>query len=240
MNGADIGVAFDGDGDRLVVLTEQGKIIDPILLGLVYAKQQALKHKSGAYVAEKKLFFIEDALKSMGLTPIFVDTGRPNIKAAINENQGLGGYELSGHIYDSKGYDDGLRNMLRLIETCSQRKMSISSLIDEAATDLPYYSPEIRFAYDKDLAKQVIESLQQQYGCEPSSDITIKQDNAAMYIRTSSHEPKVTVVISGKTKSDAEEMKENVLSQHTSFLFACKEKYNELIAQRAQLFYTQR
>ncbi|OHV10907.1 phosphomannomutase/phosphoglucomutase [Kushneria phosphatilytica] len=122
--GADIGLAFDGDGDRVGVVTPAGEIIYPDRLLMAFA-DDLLKRQPGARI----IFDIKctgnliDIIESRGGTPEMWRTGHSLIKARMKETGAQLAGEMSGHIFFGErwyGFDDGLYAAARLLEILSR------------------------------------------------------------------------------------------------------------------------
>ncbi len=144
--GADIGIAFDGDADRLGVIDERGSIIWGDRILIILARALLLKNPGATIITEVKasrLFFTE--VEKAGGRPVMSPTGHSIIKEAmVTENALLAG-EMSGHMFFRDryyGYDDALYATLRLLEILSGHQGPLSSLL----SDVPevYSTPEIR------------------------------------------------------------------------------------------------
>lgn len=242
---ANLGVAFDGDADRLVVLEENGKIVPPEYLGLVFAKHLAMMRYSGPVVLEKKLMFVSNAITNMGLKPIYVETGRPNLINKVQETGAWLGYELSGHIFTNTWLDDGMKNALLLSSMIKRTGKSVSSLVDEACSGMPYNVGELRFDFDKDKARQVMGILGKDridgFRYDVGKDLTISDGQCTIYLRTSSNEDKVTAVPFGPDKEDVHAFMAKVLAKVpedlTAFSRALSECYAKTMASKHSLFY---
>jgi len=133
---ADLGVAYDGDADRLGVVDERGEVVWGDRLLILYAGQ-VLRDKAGATcmgdVKCSQLFF--DEVESRGGTPMMSRTGHSLIKARMRETGALLAGEMSGHFFFADryyGFDDGVYATCRLIE-----------VLDAARRE----DPEVRFSY---------------------------------------------------------------------------------------------
>lgn len=121
---ADIGLAFDGDGDRLGVITPKGRMIYPDHLLMAFAEDMLSRNPGARVIFDikctgKLIEFIENA----GGTPEMWRTGHSLIKARMKETSALLGGEMSGHIFFKErwyGFDDGLYSAARLLEALSQ------------------------------------------------------------------------------------------------------------------------
>ena len=121
---AEIGLAFDGDGDRLGVVTKDGHIIYPDRQLMLYA-QDVLSRNPGAKVIfdVKSTRLLAPWIKEHGGEPIMEKTGHSFIKSSMKKNGALLAGEMSGHIFFKErwfGFDDGLYTGCRLLEILSR------------------------------------------------------------------------------------------------------------------------
>ena len=149
----DLGVAFDGDADRIGAIDDQGKIIRGDILLLLFGLDLLKTRGPG-----QKLIFdvkcsqvLPELFKEAGGEPIMWQTGHSLIKKKMRETGALLAGELSGHIMiadDYLGFDDALYNACRLIEIISHSGRTLSEMI----SDFPEYSstPEIRIDVTED------------------------------------------------------------------------------------------
>ncbi|MBU2884579.1 phosphomannomutase/phosphoglucomutase [Gilvimarinus agarilyticus] len=173
--GADLGVAFDGDGDRVVVVTPAGSIIWPDQLLMLFAKD-VLSRNPGADVlfdvkCSKQL---NQLISSYGGRPIMWKTGHSHMKSKMVETGALLGGEYSGHIFFKErwyGFDDGLYAAARLMEIITLRDQSV----DEAFAAFPMLpsTPEYRVAIADSEKFAFIEKLIEQGDFQTGKATTI-------------------------------------------------------------------
>ncbi len=143
---ADLGIAFDGDGDRIGLVDGQGHIIwgDQLMMLL---SEDVLKSNPGATIiadvkASQVLF---DHIKSLGGVPLMWRTGHSLIKSKMAETKSPLAGEMSGHIFFADrhfGYDDALYAAMRLLGILRKKNLSLSDWY--ASIPHPYNTPEIR------------------------------------------------------------------------------------------------
>lgn len=131
---ADIGVAFDGDGDRLGVVTPAGKIVNPDRLLMLFA-QDVLQRVPGASVIfdVKCTGHLASVIRAAGGIPIMWKTGHSLIKGKMKETAAELAGEMSGHFFFKErwfGFDDGLYAACRLLEIVAASGQSIDELCD--------------------------------------------------------------------------------------------------------------
>ena len=145
---ADIGVAFDGDGDRLVVVTPKGDIIWPDRLLMLFARDVLSRNPGADVLFDVKCSRqLNQVISSYGGRPIMWKTGHSPMKAKMEETQALIGGEYSGHIFIKDrwyGFDDGIYAMARLLEIITLRDQKIDDIF--AAFPQLYSTPEIKIA----------------------------------------------------------------------------------------------
>ena len=157
----DVGVAFDGDGDRVGIIDDEGFIIWPDQLMMLYAREVLKKHPGATIIADVKtsgLFF--DFVKEHGGVPLMWKTGHSHIKAKMAATGAKLAGEMSGHIFfadDYFGYDDGLYAAVRALNIVSNMDIKLS----EWRKQLPacISTPEIRFPCEDGRKFQVIEEV---------------------------------------------------------------------------------
>jgi phosphomannomutase/phosphoglucomutase len=132
--GADIGFAFDGDGDRCGVVDETGEEIFADKVGVLLARDLAKVHKNPTFVVDVKstgIYQTDKELKELGVTTDYWKTGHSYIKRRVNELNALAGFEKSGHFFFNapigRGYDDGILTAVaicRMMDRASDKKLS--------------------------------------------------------------------------------------------------------------------
>lgn len=160
---ADLGVAFDGDGDRLAVVTPLGEIIWPDRLLMLFAKDILARNPGADVVFDvKSSRQLNTVISSNGGRPIMWKTGHAPMRAKVAETGALVGGEFSGHIFIKDrwyGFDDGMYAAARLIEIMSLRDENL----DEIFAEFPpmKITPEYRFPIAEENKFNVVEQLVQ-------------------------------------------------------------------------------
>jgi phosphomannomutase/phosphoglucomutase len=147
-NQADIGLAFDGDGDRLGVVTSAGDIVWPDRVLMLYAMDILERNPGGQIIYDVKCTrFLDSIIREHGGEPLMWKTGHSFIKAKIKETGALLAGEMSGHIFIKErwyGFDDGIYAAARLLEILSRDARSSSEIF--AALPDSVNTPEINIA----------------------------------------------------------------------------------------------
>lgn len=197
---ADIGVAFDGDGDRLVVVTAKGDIIWPDRLLMLFAKDILARHPGADVLFDVKCSRqLNQVISGYGGRPIMWKTGHSPMKAKMVETGALIGGEYSGHIFIKDrwyGFDDGIYAMARLLEIITLRDQSIDDIF--SAFPQLLITPEIKVAVpDKikfDLIKKLAEIGDFQNGNITSIDgIRVDYSKGWGLVRASNTSPALTL-----------------------------------------------
>ncbi|HYF52695.1 MAG TPA: phosphomannomutase/phosphoglucomutase, partial [Salinarimonas sp.] len=121
--GADLGLGFDGDGDRCGLVDEGGREIFADKVGVMLARDLAASHPGARFVVDVKstgLFADDPVLRGLGAVTDYWKTGHSYIKRRVRELGALAGFEKSGHFFFAaplgRGYDDGLLTAIAVIE----------------------------------------------------------------------------------------------------------------------------
>lgn len=158
---ADLGIAFDGDGDRLGVVTPEGKIIWPDRQLMLFAKDIVSRNPGTDVLFDVKCTRqLNSLVSSYGGRPIMWKTGHSLMKAKMAETGALLGGELSGHIFFKErwfGFDDGMYSAARLMEIMSLRDQDLDTIFS-SFPELPA-TPEIKIDVEESEKFQIIEDL---------------------------------------------------------------------------------
>jgi phosphomannomutase len=203
LNGSlDIGFAFDGDGDRIGVVTPEGQMLwGDVLMAL--CAQEILQFQRGCCVQDVKCsMMFTDVVNSLGGTVVTSATGYALVQQTMKENNALFGGEQSSHLSFADnyfGFDDGLYTAIRLLPTIAD--------IDERVRSLPHYfsTPELRIPIDETKKVEIMGALKSQI--TDKRILTIdglrpEDENGWALIRPSNTEAVLTVRVEGKTESD--------------------------------------
>ena len=197
---ADIGVAFDGDGDRLVVVTPKGDIIWPDRLLMLFAKDILARHPGADVLFDVKCSRqLNQVISGYGGRPIMWKTGHSPMKAKMVETGALIGGEYSGHIFIKDrwyGFDDGIYAMARLLEIITLRDQNIDDIF--AAFPQLIITPEIKVAVPDnvkfDLIKKLTASGDFQHGNVTSIDgVRVDYSKGWGLVRASNTSPALTL-----------------------------------------------
>ena len=144
--GADIGLAFDGDGDRLGVVTAQGDIIFPDQILMLFAQDVLNRNPGAAIIYDVKCTgALQGHILRHGGSPIMWKTGHSLIKAKMKETHAELAGEMSGHFFFAErwfGFDDGIYAAARLLEILAAAPEGIQAVFDELPKN--FATPELK------------------------------------------------------------------------------------------------
>jgi phosphomannomutase/phosphoglucomutase len=164
-DGLELGIAFDGDADRIGVVSDTGGIIWGDTLLALYAREILKKNPGATFISEVKcsMNLFQD-IERHGGRAIMWKTGHSLIKAKMKEVKAVLAGEMSGHMFFADryfGYDDAIYAACRLLELLANASSSISTML----SDMPptFVTPEIRVQCDDDKKFKVVENVKLQF-----------------------------------------------------------------------------
>lgn len=160
---ADIGIAFDGDGDRVGIIDEKGKFIPADQFMIIVARYLLpnSQNKKILYDVKCSKSLVEE-IEKLGGTPVICRTGNSYTKAETRDNDCIFGGEFSGHVYFRDkflGFDSGIYAGLRMVEILSKTNKTVSELLD--GINHYYSTPEIKIPSTDTKKKEVVEKIKQ-------------------------------------------------------------------------------
>ena len=215
---ADLGLAFDGDGDRVGLVTDKGQVIYPDKILMMFSKQILNKNKGSIIFDVKCSNALQNLIKDLGGTPIMSPTGHFHIKNGIKDHNPLLAGEMSGHIFFNDkwyGFDDGHYSGSRIIELISDSKKSISSLNEE----LPslFSTPELNITVTDETKFKIIEDFSTRCNLKGEKitidGLRINFDNGWGLLRASNTTPKLVMRFEGNTEDDLKTIQSNFMDE---------------------------
>jgi len=216
--GLDLGVAYDGDGDRLGVVGPDGQIIWGDQLLLLFARSVLKAHPGAAIIGEVKcsqrLYY---DIARHGGRPIMWKTGHSLIKAKMLEEKALLAGEMSGHLFFADryfGYDDAIYATGRLLELLGESGRTLNELL----ADVPpaYATPEIRRDCPDEVKFRVVESLKsklaQRFPLIDLDGVRFNFPGGWGLVRASNTQPALVLRFEAETEAILQEMQELVES----------------------------
>ena len=223
-NNADIGFGFDGDGDRLGVIDNNGNEIFSDKIGLLIARNLSHKFNNSKFVVDVKstgLYSKDKILLENNCQTIYWKTGHSHIKRKVNTENALAGFEKSGHFFFNKplgyGYDDGINSAIQVCHLLSNQNKKMNEIINElpntyqTPTMSPFCKDSEKYEVVKDLINK-IEKIKNEKekidGQEINEILTVNgvrfsfADGSWGLIRASSNKPSLVVVTESPTSDD--------------------------------------
>ena len=224
--GADLGLAFDGDGDRLGVVDKDGRIIAADRLIILFAREILRRRKDVSILADvkcsKQTF---DDIKDHGGRAVMTKTGHALIKAKIRETDAALAGEMSGHFFFGDrwlGFDDALYAGARIVEIAAMAAgdgLSVSDLL----SDLPetFVTPELRMDCPDDFKFELSQAMCEAYGRKyPTSDLDgarIDFPNGWALIRASNTQPVLVVRVEGNSSCDVARIMTDIMGEMSRY-----------------------
>lgn len=160
-NQADLGLAFDGDGDRLGVVTTEGSIVWPDRILMLFAADILDRNPGGQIIYDVKCTrFLDSVIREHGGEPLMWKTGHSFIKAKIKEAGALLAGEMSGHIFFKErwyGFDDGLYSAARLLEVLGKDERTPTEVFDSLPDSVN--TPELNVTMQEGQPPKYIDQL---------------------------------------------------------------------------------
>ena len=220
-NNADVGFGFDGDGDRVGVIDNEGNEIYSDKVGLLIARNLAPFYKKEKFIVDVKstgLFEKDKILLENECKTIYWKTGHSHIKRKVNELKALAGFEKSGHFFFNKpigfGYDDGIQSAIQVCNLLSNLNKTMSEIINElpktyqTPTMAPFCKDEEKYEVIATLVDKIknLKANNTKIDNQKITNIlTINgirfslEDDSWGLIRASSNKPSLVVVVESPT-----------------------------------------
>ena len=223
-NNADIGFGFDGDGDRVGVIDNEGNEIFSDKIGLLIARNLSTKHKNSKFVVDVKstgLYAKDKILLENNCETIYWKTGHSHIKRKVNTEKALAGFEKSGHFFFNQplgyGYDDGINSAIHVCHLLDNENKKMSEIINElpntfqTPTMAPFCKDEEKYQVVEDLVKKVEQLKNNKTKIDDqviTEVLTVNgvrfsfEDGSWGLIRASSNKPSLVIVTESPTSDN--------------------------------------
>jgi phosphomannomutase/phosphoglucomutase len=203
---ADIGIAYDGDADRIGVITDTGEIVLGDILLLLFSRAILKENPGATIIGEVKCSqTLYDDIARKGGRGIMWKAGHSLIKGKMKEEGALLAGEMSGHIFFADryfGYDDPIYASVRLLEILSQTGQKLSDLL----SDVPqtFSTPEIRVDCSDDIKFQVVEKVKDRFAVDYEvidiDGVRVQFDDGWGLVRASNTQPVLVLRFESKTE----------------------------------------
>lgn len=213
---AELGVAYDGDADRIGVVAPTGRVVWGDELMVLYARDVLSRIPGAAIVGEvkcsKRLY---DEIERLGGRPIMWAAGHSLIKEKMAKEGAMLGGEMSGHIFFADryyGFDDACYATGRLLEILSRTDQTVDTLL--ADLPLTYSTPELRVECPESMKFAVVERVVEQLG--PKHDIVTVDGARVLYpdgwglVRASNTQPLLVLRFEAETEERLEAIQSEI------------------------------
>ena len=215
---ADIGFAFDGDGDRVGLITNAGDMIFPDKQMMLFS-EDILNNKKGSIVFDVKCSnHLSNLISKNGGTPIMAPTGHFHIKKAIKKNSALLGGEMSGHIFFNDkwyGFDDGPYAAARAAEILAKSNKSISEIF----SDFPesFSTPELNITVTDENKFEIIDRFMANSNIDGDKilidGLRVNFNDGWGLLRASNTTPKLVLRFEGDTEESMNRIQNEFISE---------------------------
>ncbi len=215
---ADLGLAFDGDGDRVGMVTNNGEIVFPDKILMMLSKD-LLESQKGSIIFDVKCSnVLSQIIKENGGSPIMSPTGHFHIKNAIKKHNPLLAGEMSGHIFFNDkwyGFDDGHYSGARIIEMLSKTEKSISEIYSELP--MLFSTPELNINVTDDNKFKIIKEFTDNCRLEGEKNtidgLRLDFEGGWGLIRASNTSPKLVFRFEGRSEEILSRIQNDFLSE---------------------------
>jgi phosphomannomutase/phosphoglucomutase len=222
--GAELGIAYDGDADRIGVVDENGNMIFGDRLILIFARAILPRYPGGQVIFDvKSSQALPEAITAAGGKPVMWKTGHSLIKEKMKETGAPLGGEMSGHIFINDnfyGFDDAIYVSARLLEIVSQSNKKVSELL----ADVPEYhsTPEIRAGCAGDAEKfriveKAVEYFKKNYEVVDVDGVRIQFGDGWGLVRASNTQPVIVLRFEARSPERVKEIQNTVVNKLKEF-----------------------
>ena len=219
LKGADLGIAVDGDCDRVGIVDNEGKIITTdYLIGIFAREIVPFNQNKNVLIDIKCSSVISNVIKKEGGKPIMVKNGSAYIESLMYDTPALIGGEYSGHIFfrdDYYGYDDGFYAGLRFAQILDNKKILASDLTSDMKK-LPN-TPEIRIKVSDDNKFSIVNKIKeyvkkQGYSCNFIDGVRVDYKDGFALVRASNTGPYLTLRFEAGTEQILKERQDEFIN----------------------------
>ena len=216
---ADLGIAFDGDGDRVGLISGKGEIVFPDKIMMLFAKDILVKNKGGEIIFDVKCSnTLADIITQNGGKPTMSPTGHFHIKNALRKTNALLAGEMSGHIFFNDtwyGFDDGHYAGVRILDLIARSNLSIDELVSQLPSS--YSTPELNINVNDEEKFLIIQRFAQECSLDGNKvtidGLRIEFENGWGLLRASNTTPKLVLRFEGNTKEALNSIKTDFLNE---------------------------
>lgn len=216
---SDLGIAYDGDCDRVGIVDNNGNVLETDKLMSIYSKDIIKNNDNKNIIIDVKCSMaLEDAIKRQGGNSVMVCNGSAYIETFVNEYPASFGGEYSGHVFFNDkhyGYDDGIYAGLRLQEILCKEDKKLSELTKDYQK--LFNTPEIKISCSDDKKFDVVENIknyckEKNYEYLDIDGVRVKFSDGWALVRASNTGPNLTTRFEATTEKRVSELKEEFIN----------------------------
>ncbi len=222
---ADLGIAYDGDCDRVGIVDNNGNVLETDKLMSIYSKNIIENNDNKNIIIDVKCSIaLEDAIKKQGGNPVMVCNGSAYIESYVHDYPASFGGEYSGHVFFNDkhyGYDDGIYAGLRLQEILCNKNKTLSSLTRNYQK--LFNTPEIKVPCNDDVKFKIVEQIkeyckQKNYTYIDIDGVRVTFNDGWALVRASNTGPNLTARFEATTEKRVKEIKEEFVNLTNSLI----------------------
>lgn len=222
---ADLGIAYDGDCDRVGIVDNNGNVLETDKLMSIYSKDIIENNDNKNIIIDVKCSIaLEDAIKKQGGNPVMVCNGSAYIESYVHDYPASFGGEYSGHVFFNDkhyGYDDGIYAGLRLQEILCNENKTLSSLTNDYQK--LFNTPEIKVPCNDDVKFKIVEQIkeyckQKNYTYIDIDGVRVTFNDGWALVRASNTGPNLTARFEATTEKRVKEIKEEFVNLTNSLI----------------------
>ncbi len=217
---ADLGIAYDGDGDRIGAVDNKGRILYGDQLMVLFGRDVLMKHSGATIIADVKASqTLFDDIAAHGGKPLMWKTGHSFVKAKMKETNALLAGEMSGHIFFADnyfGFDDGIYAGVRLINLLAHSKKPLEQLMDEMPK--VFNTPEIRINTTEEKKFTAVSEIKQRLSVQGADvddvdGVRVKTSDGWWLARASNTQAAIIARAEGNSPESLQTLKDALATQ---------------------------
>ncbi len=222
--GADLGLGFDGDGDRVSLVTEEGVFVNADHLLMLLTQDVLSRHPGGTLVytvSNSQALF--NLAESWGGKPVMCKVGHSYVESAMSKHKAILGGEQSGHFFlpeDYYAYDDALVTACRILKIASDTDVPVSSLFESfpKTFSIPEVRPYCPDNHKFEILDQIVTYFKDDYPNTTMDGIRIDFGKGGWCgVRVSNTSPRISIIMEAESEAHLEEIKKIVMDHLKSY-----------------------
>ncbi len=209
---ADLGIAFDGDGDRAIFIDDKGRFCEAEKTFVVLLKHYLKETVSNVVYDAKSSSIVKKTIKKLGSIPIMERSGHAFMKRTFLENNSILAGEVSGHYFFGElGFDDGIYAAIKMAEIIAKSDKTMFKLINEIESTV--ITPDIRIEMSPQKVDYILNYMQdyaKNYQASYLDGVRIELPKGWVLVRKSVTEPCITIRLEADSLAEAEKINRDI------------------------------